>query len=474
MWHDPIVPTDLARLHAVFDLAMRIGEGMLTSGAAASEVTATMLRVVSASGYRNVSVSVTLNEVSISYLADPQSAPFTRIRAAGAQLQDYSRLEAYEHATEDYVRGVNDLEAAGVRVAAIASAPGAYPRWLMTAGLAVMGGSAALGLGAGILVTAAATATAVLLALLTDVLSARRVPAFYIQVAGGFVAALAAVAVHLVEPAANSSIVVVACLIILLAGLTSLGAMQDAITGWYVTASARILETLMLTIGLVIGVRGGLLVADLLDADIAVSAAMPVSLTGVVTLLVSGLVLGLGFAISVQTPPRVLAWCSGIAAGSTVVGSVLTGIGVDRVWSVGIVAVASGALAVALAVRLHAPALTFTMAGLIPLLPGSRIYRGLLAIGTDLTAGAGWLFEAAEVAVALAAGAVLGQMLATGMLRASGRAVSAFAPVIAGPFSTLRRRRLGARTRRGAPRGGSTMALERTEASSAAPHEESP
>ena len=50
------MPTDSARLHAVFDLAMRIGEGLLTNGAAASEVTATVLRVTSSSGLRDVSV----------------------------------------------------------------------------------------------------------------------------------------------------------------------------------------------------------------------------------------------------------------------------------------------------------------------------------------------------------------------------------------------------------------------------------
>ena len=78
------MPTDSTRLHAVFDLAMRIGEGLLTNGAAASEVTATVLRVTSSSGLRNVSVQVTFNEVTISYLADESATPFTRVRSAQA------------------------------------------------------------------------------------------------------------------------------------------------------------------------------------------------------------------------------------------------------------------------------------------------------------------------------------------------------------------------------------------------------
>ena len=41
---------------------------------------------------------------------------------------------------------------------------------------------------------------------------------------------------------------------------------------------------------------------------------MPVSLAGLLALVVSGLFLGLGYAISVQTPPRSLVWCALIAA----------------------------------------------------------------------------------------------------------------------------------------------------------------
>ena len=49
-----------------------------------------------------------------------------------------------------------------------------------------------------------------------------------------------------------------------LAGLSSISAVQDAVTGWYVTAAGRILEALMLTVGLVAGVRVGLLLADVM------------------------------------------------------------------------------------------------------------------------------------------------------------------------------------------------------------------
>lgn len=106
------MPTDSVRLHAVFDLAMRIGEGLLTNGAAASEVTATVLRITSSSGLRNVSVQVTFDEVVISYLADETSTPFTRVRSAAARVQDFARLSAFEDITHGYIAGDLPLEEA--------------------------------------------------------------------------------------------------------------------------------------------------------------------------------------------------------------------------------------------------------------------------------------------------------------------------------------------------------------------------
>src|SRR5690625_5816981 len=90
--------------------------------------------------------------------------------------------------------------------------------------------------------------------------------------------------------------------------------MQDAVTGWYVTAAGRILETLMLTVGVVAGVRGGLLLADIIGVDIAISAAMPVTPILVLVLIVSSAAAGLGYGIGTQVPPRMLLWISLVAA----------------------------------------------------------------------------------------------------------------------------------------------------------------
>ncbi|MDO5662672.1 MAG: threonine/serine exporter family protein [Brachybacterium sp.] len=455
--------TDLQRLHSVFDLAMRVGVGMLTNGAAASEVTATVLRITASSGLRNVSVQVTFDEVAISYLSDAEATPFTRIRSASSRVQDFTRLEDLERITREYVRGDVGLDEAIALAETAMTQRGTYPLWLITVGLAVMGGGAAFSLGAGTLVTLAATFAAAVMTLAIEVLTRERVPAFYIQAVGGFVAVMVAILVSLVAPEQNSSIVVVACIIIQLAGLASIGAMQDAVTGWYVTATARILETLMLTVGLVIGVRAGLLVADLIGADIAVTYQMPITLASVAVIIIAGAVMGIGYAISVQVPARLLLWFSLVAAVSGVVSYVVGQLVGDRVWGVGTASLLAGMMSVLIATRLRAPALTFIMAGVIPLVPGSRIYRGLLGITDDFTSGAAELFGAIEIAVAIAAGGILGQIVMTRLMRALDIATAGFAPVITSPFHTLRRRRRVAMPRRRRRRSAAiSMGAERS------------
>lgn len=450
------MPTDSARLHAVFDLAMRIGEGLLTNGAAASEVTATVLRVTSSSGLRNVSVQVTFNEVTISYLADESATPFTRVRSASARVQDFARLAAFEDISHGYLAGDLSLDEARRLASAIPQRQPQYRIPLVVSGFAVMGGAAALFFGAGSLVVIAATLAAGLLIAISELLARWNIPPFYSQVLGGFVAVGGAVTVALIDSTVSPSIVVVSCIIVQLAGLSSISAVQDAVTGWYVTAAGRILEALMLTVGLVAGVRGGLLLADVIGADISVSASIPLNLTTVLVVVISGLGMGLGYGVGTQVPARLLLTTALVAAGSGIIAHLISAL-LDRTVAVGVAAFATGIVATALADRLRAPSLAFVMAGVIPLVPGSRIYRGLLGLGDDLSVGVGELLSAAEIAVAIASAVVLGQLLASRIMPYFRRSGIAYTPAISSPFTTLRRRRATLGSRRIRRRHGTPM-----------------
>ena len=86
----------------------------------------------------------------------------------------------------------------------------------------------------------------------------RRIPGFYQQVAGGGLATLIAVGAAATPLEVDVQLVVTANIVMLLAGIGFMGALQDALTGFYITAGARLIEALLATAGIIAGVSGGL------------------------------------------------------------------------------------------------------------------------------------------------------------------------------------------------------------------------
>ncbi len=105
-------------------------------------------------------------------------------------------------------------------------------------------------LGGNLIVIAIAFLAAVGIDRLQRAMSRRRLPGFYQQVAGGLLATLFAVVAALPRLSdVDPSLVVTASIVMLLAGIGFMGAVQDALTGFPLTAAARILEAMLATAG---------------------------------------------------------------------------------------------------------------------------------------------------------------------------------------------------------------------------------
>src|SRR5512133_713807 len=78
--------------HTVLDLAMRVGDALLTAGMSANDVVVLMLRITGAYGLRRVHVDVTYTAISASYYPSPGGAPTTSIRVVQADVVDYTRV----------------------------------------------------------------------------------------------------------------------------------------------------------------------------------------------------------------------------------------------------------------------------------------------------------------------------------------------------------------------------------------------
>jgi uncharacterized membrane protein YjjB (DUF3815 family) len=273
-------------------------------------------------------------------------------------------------------------------------------------------GSVGFLLGGGWLVALVAGLTTAAIEQMIRVLNRRGLPMFFQQAAGAAVATGAAVLLVVGDVDVRSSLVVAAGIVVLLAGLSLVGSAEDAISGFPVTAAARAFEVVTLTAGIVVGIAGVL--------DLAQRARLPLTVADPATSEVPfavALAAAAGMAgswalasyarlraVGVATVTGALAWTTYWAAGT---------LGAGPAVASATAAVVVGFCGESLTERLRIPPLLVAVCGIVPLLPGLAIYRGLFAIvvAADIPGGSRDLVGAAVIGLALAAGVALGRYL---------------------------------------------------------------
>ncbi|MPZ62479.1 MAG: threonine/serine exporter family protein [Propionibacteriales bacterium] len=463
--HSQGVDEELRKIYQGLDLALRVGEVVLASGAGAADTTASMLAVTEAVGFRGCETDVSFTSLSVSYQPSPDDPPETRMRRVYHREFDYSRLTAVDHLVRDLVAGTINQDEARKRLDTYVSTGRPIPRWASTLGWGVMAAGVALLMGGTWVVMVVAFLATMLIDYLNRQLGRRRIPVFYQQVLGGFVATMAAVGMQALSDtlefdflaSANSSQVVAAAIIVLLSGMGIVGAVQDALTGFYVTAAARSFEVVLLTGGIIGGVTGGLVLVSRFDVSLVVAPTDPRGIDYLPLAVLGAAITASAFVFASYAPFRTIlpAALMGILGQVVYRAVVETGVGVA--WGSALAAVLVGVTAFSVAGRMRVPPLVVVVSGIVPLLPGMSIYRGLYQMfdpesSTGAFLGMTSLVTAATIAVALAAGVILGEYVAQPLKREARRLETRLAgPRLVGPLRIKRSRR--SRRRGPAPEG---------------------
>src|SRR6188768_3451407 len=87
------------------DLALRIGEVLLSSGAGAADVTATMLAVTRACGVRHVAADVTFTELTLHHQPSHREPAAIQARRVVRRPVDYTQLTDVDRTIKDLVGG---------------------------------------------------------------------------------------------------------------------------------------------------------------------------------------------------------------------------------------------------------------------------------------------------------------------------------------------------------------------------------
>jgi uncharacterized membrane protein YjjP (DUF1212 family) len=404
----------------VLDLTLRIGELLLAGGEGAEDVEAAMFAVCRSYGLDRCEPTVTFTLLSISYQPSLVDDPVTASRTVRRRGTDYTRLSAVFRLVADLSDPDTtiSLEEAYRRLAELRRNRHPYPGWALTGASGLLAGAASVLVGGDVIVFIAAALGAMLGDRLAWLCAGRGLPEFYQFTVAATPPAAIGVALTVAQVHVNASAVVTGGLFALLPGRALVAGVQDGLTGFYITAAARLLEVMYFFVGIVIGVLVVLYFGVKLGAQLNPDAALNVSERPVVQILAS-MLLCLTFAVLLQQERSTVLWVTlngGVAW--SVYGAMHYPGGLSPVASTAVAAGLVGLFGQLLARYRFASALPYTTAAIGPLLPGSATYFGLLSIAqAHVDKGLVSLAKAASLAMAIAIGVNLGSEISRLFLR---------------------------------------------------------
>ncbi len=412
----------------VLDLTIRLAEVMLSSGSGTADVVATTQDVAQAYRLTDCVVDITVATIIVSALPTADSPPVTIMRAVRTRSTDYTRLAELDRLVRRITSGGISVDEAHEAMDELTESPHPFPRWLATAGWAGFALGIALLVGGSWLTCLLASITAALIDRVGRLLNRIGTPFFFQHAVGAAIATLVALAAYRYTGQGLSALVATG-IVVLLSGMTLVGAVQDALTGYMVTAVARLGDAVFLTAGIVVGIVAALQAATLLGIQIELHVNAPGTFIipsrplPIVIAVLGAALAGICLTMASYAPLRSLP-TAGLAAGL----AELTLIGLGRAgfgqWAAtGVAAVGVGFLATLISIRRQSPALVTATAGIMPMLPGLAVFWAVFAFAVDEKFGDGLahLLTAAATALALGSGVVMGELIGSPLRYGAGR-----------------------------------------------------
>lgn len=404
----------------VLDLTLRIGELLLAGGEGAEDVEAAMFAVCRSYGLDRCEPNVTFTLLSISYQPSLVDDPVSASRTVRRRGTDYTRLAAVYQLVDDLSDPEShiSLEEAYGRLAEIRRNRHPYPTWVLTSASGLLAGAASVLVGGDLIVFVAAALGAMLGDRLAWLCAGRGLPEFYQFTVAAMPPAAIGVALTLAHVDVKASAVITGGLFALLPGRALVAGVQDGLTGFYITASARLLEVMYFFVGIVVGVLVVLYFGVNLGAKLTPDEALHASERPYWQIAAS-MLLSLTFAVLLQQDrSTVLAVTLNGGVAWVVYGAMRYAGEFSPVASTAVAAGLVGLFGQLMARYRFASALPYTTAAIGPLLPGSATYFGLLAIAqNDVNKGLVSLATAASLAMAIAIGVNLGAEISRMFLR---------------------------------------------------------
>ncbi|QBR93217.1 threonine/serine ThrE exporter family protein [Nocardioides euryhalodurans] len=406
----------------VLDLTMRVGDHLLASGMSANDVVVQMLRVTRAYGLSGVHVDLTYTSISVTHHRGPTRQPLSIVRVVQPLAVNYTKVRDLDQLLARIEDGLS-IDRATLEYEQISLARPPYPAWVANLGSGGIAAGASLTFSTSWVLVLISFVAAASMDRLMGVLNRKRVPPFFGQaLVAGAMTMVAAGVFQLGQRGwwlfedLDPTLIVVGGIVMLLAGVMIVGAVQDAIDQFYVTASARMLEVVMRTAGITAGILVALTILESQGFAFEIVNS-PTSTAPLWAQYAGAGVIALSFAVYCYADIGTIALTTSISLVGWSVYVALASSNSSEIVANTTAALVVGFLATVITRSTNAPGFGMESGALLPLVPGLTLLNGLLKMMAQdpgnpaIVAGGRTLFVGILVALGIAAGATLGTYL---------------------------------------------------------------
>lgn len=401
-------------------MTMTIAEQLLSMGVVARDVVRMSLGITQTYCQKRVHMDVSYTLVTISQDRGVDREPLTMARVIVPDDPNYQLIQALQLLALDIRRQRLSLKDAEERLENILKKPKQHSQLVIyAAGGLVSAGSVTL-YGGSLLMSGLAFLLGFLATALLRWLGHIGAPLFYSQ-------ALVAIFVTLVAAGAawcsnylglsiNTTLLVISGIVLLVAGLMFVGAFQDAIDEYYMTANARLLKVVMATGGVIAGVMVGLYIATKFGITFPATPDR-LTLADKHTQYLGSMAIAAAFVLRNHARWLGMIISALVAVLGWWISRLIMSFGFDIVTASGIAAAAVGLVAVLTSRLWRFPSLAIIAAGIVPLVPGLSLYNGLMGVvlyppnSPNFLPALAILARAILIGVAVAIGASFGNVV---------------------------------------------------------------
>lgn len=399
---------------------MTIAEELLAMGVAARDVVHMALGITGTYCRRRVHIDISSTLITISQDRGSEREPLTLVRTITLKYVNYQTIQALQNLALVIRDHHLPLAEAERRTEELLTNRREHSRWTVC----LAGGSVSLGVvilfNGSILMSGLAFVMGFVATATMRILDKWGLATFYLQIITALLITLAAGAAQWLNGwlgwQVDTTMLVISGIVLLVAGLMIVGAFQDAIDEYYVTANARLLRVIMATIGIVVGVMTGLYIIQRFGISFPTTPDRLGLAADIRAQYLGALIIAAGFAAGNHARLFGMLIAGGVGVLGWWVSSTLIG-SLGVVIASGAAATVVGLTAVLVSRLWRFPSVAIIAAGIVPLVPGLSLYNGLMGVienpptDPEFLLSLAILARAIMIGVAIAIGASLGNMV---------------------------------------------------------------